>query len=91
MHRKHYSYGFTMIELAISLVIIGIIMFSILKGSPLILTAKEKKTVETMDSLNSALRLYETRHPNQFPTNTKTFNGYTSVLNKLAAEGFIKK
>ncbi|NPA58431.1 MAG: prepilin-type N-terminal cleavage/methylation domain-containing protein, partial [Aquificae bacterium] len=55
MKEKHKQKGFTLIELAIVLVIIGIILGAILKGQELIKNAQAKRVQNDMRGLEAAV------------------------------------
>jgi prepilin-type N-terminal cleavage/methylation domain-containing protein len=58
--------GFTLVELALVLVIIGLLITGVLKGEALIQNAKVKKLVNQKDSLTAAFYTYYDRY-NYYP------------------------
>jgi prepilin-type N-terminal cleavage/methylation domain-containing protein len=74
--------GFTLVELAIVLVIIGLIIGGVLKGRELIFSSKVKATYNSMQSLNSGLRTYEDKYKTlpAFTANTLTPTDAASTL-----------
>jgi prepilin-type N-terminal cleavage/methylation domain-containing protein len=58
--------GFTLVELALVLVIIGLLITGVLKGEALIQNAKVKKVVNQKDSLTAAFYTYYDRY-NYYP------------------------
>jgi len=66
MKEKHKQKGFTLIELAIVLVIIGIILGAILKGQELIKNAQAKRVQNDMRGLEAAVWTFYDRY-GRFP------------------------
>jgi len=63
--------GFTLVELAIVLVVIGIIIGAVLKGQEMIFNAKVKRTVSLIKELMAAVHVYYDRYgyyPGDDPT-----------------------
>lgn len=64
--------GFTLVELAIVLVIIGILLVIILKGASLIENAKIKRLSTLTRELTAAFYTYYDRYSNRFPGDDNT-------------------
>jgi prepilin-type N-terminal cleavage/methylation domain-containing protein len=64
--RNQQKGGFTLVELALVLVIIGLLITGVLKGEALIQNAKVKKAVNQKDSLTAAFYTYYDRY-NWYP------------------------
>jgi len=64
--------GFTLVELAIVLVIIGILLLIILKGSSLIENAKIKRLSTLTREITAAFYTYYDRYSNRFPGDDNT-------------------
>ena len=71
------SLGFTLIELSIVLVIIGLIVGGILVGQDLIKAAQIRATVGQIEKYNTAVNTFQTK-----------FNGMPGDLNATTASGF---
>lgn len=65
--------GFTLVELALVLVIIGLLITGVLKGEALIQNAKVKKLVNQKDSLTAAFYTYYDRY-NYYPGDAPVAN-----------------
>jgi prepilin-type N-terminal cleavage/methylation domain-containing protein len=65
--------GFTLVELALVLVIIGLLITGVLKGEALIQNAKVKKVVNQKDSLTAAFYTYYDRY-NYYPGDCNVAN-----------------
>jgi prepilin-type N-terminal cleavage/methylation domain-containing protein len=75
MKRQH---GFTLVEIAIVLVIIGLLLGGILKGQELITNAKVKNAVNTFNGTSAAIYAYQDRYkylPGDDPTATTRWTG----------------
>jgi prepilin-type N-terminal cleavage/methylation domain-containing protein len=59
--QKH-RYGFTLIELSIVLVILGLMTAGILAGKELIITAKLRAQIKQLESYNSAMRTFQSKY-----------------------------
>lgn len=71
--------GFTLVELALVLVIIGLLITGVLKGEALIQNAKVKKVVNQKESLTAAFYAFYDKY-NQYPGDTNvapTGSAYT--------------
>lgn len=64
--RPQAGRGFTLIEMSIVLVIIGLIVGGILKGQEIVNTAREKQVITQINALRTAQNTYIDRH-DQFP------------------------
>lgn len=59
--------GFTLVELSIVLVIIGLIISSVLVGQDLVRASELRATVTQYEDYNKAVNTFRLRHDNQFP------------------------
>ena len=59
---KRHSKGFTLIEMSIVLVIIGLIVGGILKGQELIESAREKNIITQLDQVRAAINTFEDKY-----------------------------
>jgi prepilin-type N-terminal cleavage/methylation domain-containing protein len=97
--------GFTLVEIAIVLVIIGLLLGGVLKGQGLIESAKVKNVIQQMNSLTAAVNAYQDKFnalpgddllaTSHVPGATSNGNGdgqiseYLSAPQHLALAGFI--
>lgn len=88
--KLRYGHGFTLVELALVLVIVGLLITGVLKGEALIQNAKVKKLVNQKESLSAAYYTFYDRYgmypgdedSNSFPTaDTNNGNGNGQVAN----------
>ncbi|BBN60323.1 type II secretion system protein [Hydrogenovibrio marinus] len=91
--------GFTLVEIAIVLVIIGLLLGGVLKGQELIQNARVKATQSEVQQWSAAVASYQERHDNVLPGDGKpsgTPNGQIStaerpyVFQDLMNDGLIK-
>ena len=59
---KKYQSGFTLIEIAIVLVIIGLLLGGVLKGQEMINNSKVRNTITGMDGIAAAIYSYQDRY-----------------------------
>ena len=82
--RNRQKAGFTLVELALVLVIIGLLITGVLKGEALIRNAKVKNVVNQKESLTAAFYTYYDRY-NYYPGDCNVANipvqGYTDPGN----------
>ena len=76
---KQRQKGFTLIEIAIVLVIIGLILGGVLKGQEMITNSKTKNVVKDMDGISAAVNTYIDRY--------RRLPGDDGVLATLQARG----
>ena len=62
MKKLRSNKGFTLVEIAIVLVIIGLILGGVLKGQEIIQNAKDKRLKSDVDGLQAAVFSYQDRH-----------------------------
>lgn len=96
--RSQASRGFTLIEMSIVLVIIGLIVGGILKGQEIVNAAREKQVITQLNSIRTAQNTYIDRH-GQYPGDdtraafvnfaVKAGNGNRFVGGTVAASGAI--
>ena len=80
LKRANSQKGFTLVELAIVLVIIGIILGAVLKGQEMIKQAKIKRVKSDIDSIVAAVYSYQDKYgvlPGDDPNNRETDLGAT--------------
>lgn len=70
--------GFTLIEIAIVMVIIGILLGGVIKGQELVATAKEKRVYTDFKSLQAVVFVYNDRY-GKYPGDTDAVAGYTEA------------
>ena len=84
--------GFTLVEIAIVLVIIGLLLGGVLKGQELIENAKIKAVTSDFDNISAAYYAYQDRTGN-IPGEGGTVDGVvddnTAFWNELKTEGFL--
>ncbi|BCO08481.1 prepilin-type N-terminal cleavage/methylation domain-containing protein [Desulfolithobacter dissulfuricans] len=66
MQRKLDNKGFTLVEMAIVLVIIGLLLGAVMKGQSLIQQAKVKNVIDQIDSFRAAILTFYDRY-GQYP------------------------
>src|SRR3954471_3634159 len=77
---KRYARGFTLIEIAIVLVIIGLLLGGVLKGQELITGARVRNLVQQQDGMKAAYFGFLDRSravPGDYKSATTTINGAT--------------
>lgn len=80
--------GFTLVEIAIVLVIIGLLLGGVLKGQELITNAKIKSVTSDFDNISAAYYAYQDRTGKTAGTSTGTMVDANFWAN-LRSEGFI--
>lgn len=102
-NKEQSQKGFTLVEIAIVLVIIGLLLGGVLKGQELIQNARIKATQSEVQQWGAAVASYQERHDNKLPgdddtatTNPGGGNGQITgteravVFQHLALDGLIK-
>ncbi|HIQ40218.1 MAG TPA: type II secretion system protein, partial [Sulfurivirga caldicuralii] len=59
---KARQQGFTLVEIAIVMVIIGLLLGAVFKGQELVEQAKIKNTVKKIDEVRAAIYVYDDRY-----------------------------
>ena len=62
MQRQLKQQGFTLVEIAIVLVIIGLLLGGVLKGQEMIKSAKVKSQMQEMDGISAAFNTYQDKY-----------------------------
>lgn len=84
--------GFTLVEIAIVLVIIGLLLVGVLKGQELIENSKIKNIAKDMDSTSAAVLSYRDRYkglPGDETINTTTVYGWAANVGGGNGDGLI--
>lgn len=84
--------GFTLVEIAIVLVIIGLLLVGVLKGQELIENSKTKNIAKDMDSVSAAVLSYRDRYkglPGDETINTTTVYGWAVNVGGGNGDGLI--
>src|SRR5436305_84684 len=82
MH-KNRQFGFTLIELAIVLVIIGLVVGGVLVGRDLIATSQLRATMTQVEKYNTAVKTFRTKY-NALPGDMKAADAANFGLFQLA-------
>lgn len=73
--------GFTLVEIAIVMVIIGVLLGGVLKGRELIVNAKLKRVISDVNSISAALYVYQDRY-RALPGDDKEANSRFKSMSK---------
>jgi prepilin-type N-terminal cleavage/methylation domain-containing protein len=68
LRRQRNQKGFTLVEIAIVLVIVGLVLFAVMKGGDMVKAGKAKKTIDQMEQLRAAILSYSNQHGGQLPS-----------------------
>ncbi len=85
---KHHQKGFTLVEIAIVLVIIGLLLGGILKGQEMIVQAKIKNVVADMTGVSAAMYGYQDRY-RALPGDDKNAGGRWATSGSGNGDGVI--
>ena len=92
MNRMHRESGFTLVEIAIVLVIIGLLLGGILKGQEMITQAKIKNSIADFSGISAAYYGYQDRYraiPGDDPGATRwagATNGNGNGVNNICSK-----
>src|SRR5215831_4773158 len=81
---KRYNRGFTLIEIAIVLVIIGLLLGGVLKGQELITGARVRNLISQQDGIKAAFFGFQDRYralPGDYPAASTNIAGVNIVGN----------
>lgn len=84
--------GFTLVEIAIVLVIVGLLLAGVLKGQELIENSKIKNIAKDMDGITSAVLSYRDRYkalPGDETVNTTTAYGWAANVGGGNGDGYL--
>ncbi len=84
--------GFTLVEIAIVLVIVGLLLAGVLKGQELIENSKIKNIAKDMDGMSAAVLSFRDRYkqlPGDDAANTTTAYGWAANVGGGNGDGFI--
>lgn len=82
--------GFTLVEIAIVLVIVGLVIFGVLKGAEMVKGAKAKKTIRQVEQLRTAIITYSDKYNGKLPGFDGGANATTAgVFQDLTTAGLI--
>ncbi|MCP5266294.1 MAG: type II secretion system protein [Burkholderiaceae bacterium] len=94
MIRKHREAGFTLVEIAIVLVIVGLLLGAVLKGQELIFNSKVKATYNLSREMSAAMFAYQDRYkmlPGDDTRATTRFPGATPATTDGNGDGFLNQ
>ncbi len=90
--KKRFEKGFTLVEIAIVLVIVGLLLGGVLKGQELIFNSKVKSTYNMSKELSAAVNGYQDRYkqmPGDDPNALTRFPNYTPAVTNGNGDGWI--
>lgn len=88
--RRQTSTGFTLIEIAIVLLIIGVLVAGIMRGQELLTAARVRGVIQEMDGLRTAYFAFQDRYqfpPGDYPNATGTLVGVSLACGVAANPG----
>ena len=87
---KHFQFGFTLVELIIVLLILGVLAAIIVpKISNYVEDAKSVGTFSQLKNIRSAFELYRTQHNNKYPTLADLQSNWSVMINNTNIDGTI--
>jgi prepilin-type N-terminal cleavage/methylation domain-containing protein len=92
MRRARNQKGFTLVEIAIVLVIVGLLIGAILKGQEMIKSAKQKKVMTTAGAITAAVNTYLDKTgklPGEDPANPGQMLTAAAVFTDLYNQGVV--
>lgn len=92
MNRRKHSAGFTLVEIAIVLVIVGLLLGAVLKGQELVFNSKVKATFNMSKEFSAAINGYQDRYksiPGDDGTAAARFPTYAPVPTNGNNDGWI--
>ncbi|MGQ5522475.1 prepilin-type N-terminal cleavage/methylation domain-containing protein [Chitinimonas sp. PSY-7] len=91
-YAKHNQQGFTLIEIAIVLVIIGLLLGGVLKGQEMIENGKTKNAINDFNGMSAAVNAFRDRYrslPGDENVNTQTTRGWAANVGGGNNDGLI--
>src|SRR5262249_3826116 len=79
-NERHMTKGFTLIELSIVLVIIGLIVGGVLVGQDMILSAQIRNAIKQVEQFNTATEAFKSKY-NCLPGNCANATDYGFAVN----------
>ena len=83
---KHKNPGFTLIELSVVLVVIGLVVAGVLMGRDLIEDAQTKKTIKSLESFRTAYYTFRGKY-NGIPGDIRTPNVFWPEIGSIEGDG----
>lgn len=82
--------GFTLVEIAIVLVIVGLVLFGVLKGTEMVKSGKVKKSSKQIEQLQASIYAYVDKYRGKFPGENGGANATSlGVFQDMSTAGLI--